>query len=82
MKKVLLLLLTAALALGVCWSASAAQEAIDITSECSFELCYTHRGAMYMTDRKYTSYWESQEVKHPFVTLTAPAGQPIYGVYV
>ena len=36
MKKILLLLLTAALALGVCWSASAAQEAIDITRECSF----------------------------------------------
>lgn len=35
-----------------------------------------------MTDKKYTSYWESNKIKTPWIAITAPEGKPIAGLYV
>ena len=35
-----------------------------------------------MTDKKYTSYWESNSVMTPYITLTAPKETPIAGLYI
>jgi len=70
----LLLLCTASLAL--------AAEAVDITDECKFKVAYTSRKYTQMTDKKYTSYWESKSVKNPFIAMSAPEGKEIAGVYV
>ena len=70
----LLLLLTANLAL--------AAEAVDITNDCTFKVCYTERKYTQMTDKKYTSYWESKSVMNPYIIMSAPEGTAIAGVYI
>lgn len=52
----------------------------DITKECRFTICASNKKATSMTDTKYTSYWESREIKSPFVTITSD--RPICGLYL
>jgi len=79
MKKWLIALLTLlALSLSVAFAA----EANDITEDCKFKVCSSGRKYTLMTDKKYTSYWESNKIKTPWIAITAPAGKPIAGLYV
>lgn len=79
MKKWLIALLTLlALSLSVAFAA----EANDITEDCKFKVCSSGRKYTLMTDKKYTSYWESNKIKTPRIAITAPEGKPIAGLYV
>lgn len=79
MKKCLIALLTLlALSLSVAFAA----EANDITEDCKFKVCSSGRKYTLMTDKKYTSYWESNKIKTPWIAITAPEGKPIAGLYV
>lgn len=79
MKKWLIALLTLlALSLSVAFAA----EANDITEDCKFKVCSSGRKYTLMTDKKYTSYWESNKIKTPWIAITAPEGKPIVGLYV
>lgn len=79
MKKWLIALLTLlALSLIVAFAA----EANDITEDCKFKVCSSGRKYTLMTDKKYTSYWESNKIKTPWIAITAPEGKPIAGLYV
>lgn len=79
MKKWLIALLTLlALSLSVAFAA----EANDITEDCKFKVCNSGRKYTLMTDKKYTSYWESNKIKTPWIAITAPEGKPIAGLYV
>jgi LmbE family N-acetylglucosaminyl deacetylase len=79
MKKWLIALLTLlALSLSVAFAA----EANDITEDCKFKVCSSGRKYTLMTDKKYTSYWESNKIKTPWFAITAPEGKPIAGLYV
>lgn len=79
MKKWLIALLTLlALSLSVAFAA----EANDITEDCKFKVCSSGRRYTLMTDKKYTSYWESNKIKTPWIAITAPEGKPIAGLYV
>lgn len=79
MKKWLIALLTL-LALSLCVAFAA--EANDITEDCKFKVCSSGRKYTLMTDKKYTSYWESNKIKTPWIAITAPEGKPIAGLYV
>ncbi len=81
MKKFLTGLLLTMLLLGAA-SLALAAEAVDITGDCKFKLCSTSRKYDYMTDKKYTTYWESKKVKNPYIILTAPEDRPIAGLYI
>lgn len=79
MKKWLIALLTLlALSLSVAFAA----EANDITEDCKFKVCSSGRKYTLMTDKKYTSYWESNKIKTPWIAITVPEGKPIAGLYV
>lgn len=79
MKKWLIALLTLlALSLSVAFAA----EANDITEDCKFKVCSSGQKYTLMTDKKYTSYWESNKIKTPWIAITAPEGKPIAGLYV
>lgn len=79
MKKWLIALLTLlVLSLSVAFAA----EANDITEDCKFKVCSSGRKYTLMTDKKYTSYWESNKIKTPWIAITAPEGKPIAGLYV
>lgn len=79
MKKWLIALLTLlALSLSVAFAA----ESNDITEDCKFKVCSSGRKYTLMTDKKYTSYWESNKIKTPWIAITAPEGKPIAGLYV
>ena len=79
MKKWLIALLTLlALSLSVAFAA----DATDITEDCKFKVCSSGRKYTLMTDKKYTSYWESNKIKTPWIAITAPEGKPIAGLYV
>ena len=60
--------------------AALAGEAPDLTRECHFKVCSSSRKDTMMTDGKYTSYWESNKIRNPYVTLTCDT--PIYGLYL
>ena len=57
-----------------------AADAPDITQECEFRLCSTNRRAASMTDRQYTTYWESNKIRNPWVSITSDT--PIHGLYL
>ena len=59
-----------------------ADEAQDITKECTFDTCYTYSKPEMMTDGKYTTSWKSQEVVQPYVIVNTPTGIPCYGAYI
>lgn len=80
MGKKLIWSLLAALMLSLALGAASAEEAPDLTGECTFRLCSTGRRASTMTDGKYTTYWESNKIRHPYVTITSDT--PMYGLYL
>ena len=53
-----------------------------ISQDCKFKVCSSGRKYTLMTDKKYTSYWESNKIKTPWIAITAPEGKPIAGLYV
>ena len=57
-----------------------AAEAPDLTASCTFRLCSTKWSESLMTDGKYTSYWESNKTRHPWIAITSE--EPIYGLYL
>ncbi|MBR5430070.1 MAG: PIG-L family deacetylase, partial [Firmicutes bacterium] len=77
-------LLCAVLAALCCLAAglALAEEAENITGQCKFRINSTKFKYTQMTDGKYTTYMETHKVKNPSVTVSAPAGKRIYGVYV
>ncbi len=79
-RKNLLPVLLPLLALLFLFGGAGAEEAEDITAQCAFRLCSTKRGDGNMRDRKYTSYWESNKIRNPFVTITSET--PIHGLYL
>ncbi len=81
MKKWLIALLLAVLMLGAC-SIALADTAQDMTDECKFTLCSSKRKHDNMVDKLYTSYWESNKIKNPWVAVKANGDQLIGGVYV
>ncbi len=62
-------------------AASAGTEtAADITKACTFRLCSTKWNESLMTDGKYTSYWESQNIRNPYVIISSET--PMHGLYL
>ena len=58
-----------------------AEEAENLTSSCEIQLCVKSKPAIErITDGKYTSYWESEKMEHPWVTISSE--QPLYGLYL
>jgi len=67
-------------ALGV--SACAAEEALDITQDCTFSTSYTKLKPSLMHDGKYTTKWVSADRREPYIEITMPAGVDCYGIYI
>lgn len=59
-----------------------AEEAVDITAECTFDTSRTERNIKLLKDRDYSTYWKSNKSNEPWVSIDAPADTPIHGVYV
>ncbi|MBQ3704955.1 MAG: PIG-L family deacetylase [Clostridia bacterium] len=57
-----------------------AEEAPDLTKECTFRMCSTKWNESLMIDGKYTSYWESNEIRNPWITISSET--PMYGLYI
>ena len=66
----------------LCVSAAGAEEAMDLTSQCRFKVCYTGKKYTQMTDRKPNTHWDSKKIKQPWIEITAPAGMPIHSLYL
>ena len=82
MKKWLTALLVTLLVLCATTAALAA-EAMDITNECTFKVCYSGIKYSQMTDKKFTSKtWTSKKIKNPWVEITAPSAFPMQGLYI
>ena len=78
MKRRIALLLSLLLAL---WAAAAcAQEARDITAQCSPTSPGRYTTNLY--DRAYTSYWNSREQRNPYVEFTAPQDAQARYLYI
>ena len=73
MRKGLWSLAAALLLLVGIWGTASAAEAPDLTGECTFRLCSTKWRESLMTDRKYTSYWESSQMRQPWIALLRKA---------
>ncbi len=80
MKKWLMALLAALLMLGA--TTALAADATDITADCKITVPSSARKYQNMTDRQFTSYWESRKTKRPSVELRAAEGQTIASLYV
>ncbi len=78
-KKMASLLLILISVLFIC-AAAHAEEASDITAGCTFRLCSTERYFTSMTDGKYTSYWESNKIRNPWIVISSET--PMYGLYL
>lgn len=63
-------------------STAFAAEAVDITDLCKITNSASKRKNTMMTDKKYTSYWEANKTKDPYIQAAAPKDQLIGGVYV
>ncbi len=81
MRKWLWALLAAAMLL-LAASVGAAEEARDITSACRIKGSPSRFKYTQMTDGKYTNYWYTHTAKHNYLQLTAPASDPIFGLYL
>lgn len=59
-----------------------ADEALDLTADCTVKTS----GGKYKLNRLYDRDWGTtficQKVRHPYIEVTAPRDQPVYGVYV
>ena len=79
-KKKVLPILGVLLAVLFLWAPARAAEAQNITDSCTFRLCSTKRNVHSMTDGKYTTYWESNKIRNPYIEITSET--PIYGLYL
>ncbi len=52
----------------------------DITEKCDIRLCSNTWNYTMITDRLYTSYWDSSKTQNPWIVIHAP--QPVYGLYL
>ncbi len=59
---------------------AAGEEAPDLTEGCSISVSSSAKKHTAMTDRKYTTYWESSKSNHPSVTISSDT--PMYGLYL
>ena len=63
-------------------TAALAAEAMDITNECTFKVCYSGVKYTQMTDKKFTSkLWVSKKIANPWVEITSGAF-PMQGLYI
>ena len=63
--------------------AVSAQEAEDVTSQCAISATkgkFKKLDRLY--DRNYDTTYISNKVKNPYIEVKAPAGKPLYGLYV
>ena len=77
-----LLGLVAALTQMLCLSGAMAAEAMDITSECSFRASYSSIPSKNLTDGKYTTKAKLKKTTNPWISIAAPAGLDIHGIYM
>jgi len=80
MRNKLWFVLLAAVLLALAGGHATAAEAPDLTKDCSFRLCATGWNESLMTDGQYTSYWESREIRNPWVAISSET--PMYGLYL
>ena len=80
LRKGMLPLLALAAFLILAASGRARAEAPDLTKSCSFRMCSTKWNESLMTDGKYTSYWESNSIGHPWVAISSET--PMHGLYI
>ena len=67
----------------LCVTASAlAAEAMDVTDQCTFKVSYAAYKYTQMTDRKFSTHFESKSSNNPWIEISAPAGIPIQGLYI
>ena len=57
-------------------SGALAAEAMDITGECALRCSPNSIPSKNLTDGKYTTKAKLKKVKHPWVSISAPAGVP------
>ena len=81
MRKLIVTLLTA-LALTLCLSGALAAEAMDITSQCTLRCSPNSIPSKFLTDGQYTTKAVFRKTTHPWVSIAAPAGLEIHGLYV
>ena len=55
------------------------KEAVEITASCQFNLNGSKKPKN-VTDHFFTTYWEANNVKDPYVTITSE--EPMYGLYL
>ncbi|HPJ01877.1 MAG TPA: phosphodiester glycosidase family protein [Candidatus Limiplasma sp.] len=79
-KRVMFLILLLTM-VGIAGGVLAAQ-AKNVATECSFDASYTTRNTNQMIDGQYTTFFQTNGVKQPYVTVTSPAGIDAYGVYI
>lgn len=65
-----------------CVSGAVAAEAMDISDDCTYKGSSNKRKPTLLHDKKYTTSWESNKTKTPWLSVTAPAGMPIHGLYI
>ena len=63
-------------------SGAVASEAMDISDDCTFKGSSNKRKPTLLHDKKFTTSWESNKTKTPWLSVTAPAGMPIHGLYI
>ncbi len=80
MKKAVFICVLAAFVLAT--GCALAGEARDMASECTFEASKTTRSVNQMTDGQYTTFFQTEGVRQPYVTVNTPAGIDAYGVYI
>jgi len=55
-------------------------EAKDITGSCLITLCSTPWNSTMITDKQYTTYWDSYSTREPWLTIHSET--PMYGLYL
>ena len=76
-----LALLAVLLMLGIVGAgAEEPRDQTDITEDCTIKLCSSTWNDKLVTDRKYTSYWDSSKTQNPWVVIHAQ--EPIHGLYL
>lgn len=59
-----------------------AEEAQDITAECTLKRSAGKYKPERMIDRDYATFWQSDAARNQYVELTAPKDKKICGVYI
>ena len=81
MRKLIFTLL-AALGLTLCFSGALAAEAMDITSQCTLRCSPNSIPSKNLTDGQYTTKAVLRKTTNPWVSVAAPAGLDIHGLYI